>query len=94
MVSSAELEPYIYHCQVMVKDGKDIEDILRYLRKELESKVSSMFVVMQLLNIPPGEAKKLVHFSRTWNDVKERDENFQEEIFSALEALEKKNHLE
>ena len=93
MDSSLEYEPYIDHCQKMLKDGNDIEDILLYLRKELASKTSSIFVVIQLLNIPPVEAKKLVHFSKAWNDVKERDEKFHEEVFSTLEEIEKKHHL-
>lgn len=93
MDSSLEYEPYINHCRKMLENGASIEDILQYLRKEINSKVNSIFVVMQLLNISPNESKNLVHFSNVWSDVKERDEDFHEEVFSVLEDIEKKNHL-
>ena len=31
-----------------------------------------------------GEAKRAVHFSETWADVRERDEKFHEELEKAL----------
>lgn len=85
-----EYEQYVDPCKQMLLDGKSIENILKYLRTETDSKVASMAVVMQVLNITATEAKVLVHKSGVWEDRRERSEKFHEDVFSALEELNKK----
>jgi hypothetical protein len=42
-------------------------------------------VISNLMNMPIGEAKLLVHGSKIWQDVRRRDEEIHEEFYSALE---------
>ena len=88
-MSEIGFRAYIEPCKQMIQDGKTIEDILVYLRKATKSKGDSGVVIMEVLNITPGEAKRLVYTSEAWKDVRERDEKFHEDIFSALENLDK-----
>ena len=85
-----EFEHHIDPCKQMLQDGKTVDDILKYLRIETDSKVASMAVLMQVLNITPSEAKVLVHKSEVWEGRRERDEKFHEDVFSALEELNRK----
>jgi ribosomal protein S18 acetylase RimI-like enzyme len=41
----------------------------------------------RLLHISLGDAKLLVHSSRAWSDVRERDEAFEQSVVTALEQL-------
>ncbi|MCO5068797.1 MAG: hypothetical protein M9910_08990 [Kiritimatiellae bacterium] len=74
MKNQSELLRY---CQQVLKDGANQEDIVRYLRTQGLSKVTSLPVLVQVLGISLDQAKQLVHSSATWNDVRIRDEKFQ-----------------
>lgn len=84
-----EFERYIEPCKQMLQEGKTIEEILNYLKNETNSKGASIAVLVNGLNIPVEEAKRLVHFSDAWKYVKERDEKFHEDVFSTLDELDK-----
>lgn len=64
------------------------EDVLALLRKRSSSKLTSIKIVAQLLDIPISEAKLLIHTSETWKDVRPRDEDFIHEILNYLEREE------
>ncbi len=88
-MAEIEFEKYIEPCRKMLHDGASMERILKYLREETGSKVASAAVLINGLDIPAREAKQLIHLSEVWRDVKERDEDFHEDIFSALDARKK-----
>lgn len=88
-MTDIEYKQFITPCKQMLREGKTIDEVLRYLRKETNSKVVSGVVLINGLNIPSAEAKRLVHFSEAWRDMKDRDEKFHEDLFSALEELDK-----
>ena len=90
-MSSNEYTPLIDKCKQMLSDGKTIDDVLKYLRVETNSKVTSIMVVVGLLNISAGEAKLLVHRSEAWNEVRERDEKIHETIYAELDKINEKN---
>ncbi|HLO16829.1 MAG TPA: hypothetical protein VK206_18490 [Anaerolineales bacterium] len=88
-MTDIEYQQFITPCKQMLQEGKTIEEILKYLRKETNSKVVSGAVLINGLNISSAETKRLIHFSEAWRDVKERDEKFHKDLFSALEELDK-----
>lgn len=71
----------------MIQNGKNIEDVLKYLKTQSNSKIVSIAVITKIINISIGDAKLLVHTSKTWGSVRARDENFHEKIISAIEQI-------
>jgi adenine C2-methylase RlmN of 23S rRNA A2503 and tRNA A37 len=90
-MAEIEFEKYIEPCRKMLQDGESMEAILKYLRNETSSKVASTAVLINGLNIHAEEAKRLIHFSEVWRDVKEHDKKIHEDIFSALDDWKKKS---
>ena len=88
-MTDTEYEQYIVPCRQMLQDGKTMEDVLNYLRKETNSKGACVAILINGLHIPYSDAKRLVHFSEAWKDMKDRDEKFHEDLFSALEEIDK-----
>jgi hypothetical protein len=76
--------------RLLHQDGKSLEAILTYLRTESNSKVLAIIVIARVIKMSLEDAKLLVHESKTWQDVKKRDEEFHEKINSAMEKMEKK----
>jgi len=66
----------ISECKKMAAQGKNPEDILHFLRAEGCSKVTSIAILAKALEVGLGQAKEMVHTSRTWADVRERDDQF------------------
>jgi hypothetical protein len=89
-VTDIEYKQYVDPCKQMLQEGKRSDEILKYLRKETNSKVVSAAVLMNGLNLPSAEVKQLIHFSEAWADVKERDKKFHEDLFSRLEEIDKR----
>jgi ribosomal protein L7/L12 len=61
-------------CQQLLEKGQNHEEIIRFLRDQGCSKVRSIGILAELLRVGLGEAKRIVHESRAWADVRERDE--------------------
>ena len=68
-------------------EGQDLEDILAFLRQSGSSKIDSIRLLMSLEGLPLAVAKHRVHYSRTWDDVRDADETFQERAVEAAERL-------
>ncbi|MGH9223712.1 MAG: hypothetical protein ACRD2W_07970 [Acidimicrobiales bacterium] len=64
--------------------GQTWEAIVADLRSDGFSKIDCIRVTVELLRVPLGEAKRLVHFSSAWADVRNRDETFQTLAAAAL----------
>lgn len=71
--SSANHEDLVSLAQTMLSTGAELEEVLDALRACMPSPIAAMKVVRDVLRIPMDEAKQLVHFSRTWSDM--RDEH-------------------
>jgi hypothetical protein len=59
---------------------KDIEKILQYLRQNGCTKIDSVRVIAEVKGSTIDDAKLIVHYSKTWEDVQKRDE----EILDAM----------
>lgn len=71
-----QFEPVLY--------APSVERILSSLRESGFSKTQSMKTLVDIQGISLKEAKALVHSSKTWSDVYERDEDFQEMLGKSI----------
>lgn len=71
---------------VLWNRGDRWDAILATLRAEGFSKVDCIKATVDLLRLPLGEAKRVVHDSETWADVRDRDDEWQENLVAELEA--------
>jgi ribosomal protein L7/L12 len=53
----------------MRAEGRDLEEVLTALRAQCPSIIQSIKAVRDVMGIPLGEAKALVHHSSTWSDL-------------------------
>jgi hypothetical protein len=72
--------------QELWQEGHAWDDIVRILRAEGFSKIESIRATMGLLRVPLAEAKRLIHFSTAWSDVRARDNAFHSLAAAALAA--------
>lgn len=80
--------PLIQICKNKLAKGDDIESVLSFLRKKGYSKGKSITILLKMKYLPPEKiqfTKHLVHFSKTWADRRELDEEWHEKIIEALE---------
>ena len=71
----------------LIRQGKSIDEVLMFLREQGCSKIDSMWLLEDVAGMTDCEAKKAVHFSAAWNDVRDRDEQFQEELIKETKKL-------
>lgn len=64
-------------CRAVLEQGGCVEDVVRLLRDQGLSKVHSMKMLVDLGLADLGEAKRIVHESATWGDIRARDDDFQ-----------------
>ena len=67
-----------------VRDGSAMEVTLARLREVGASKVESIRALVDGTRMSLADAKRTVHFSAVWTDLKERDEKFWDELESGL----------
>ena len=63
-----------------LQEGATTETILELLRSKGASKIESIRALCDGARMPLADAKRVVHFSSAWADVKERDEKFWDEL--------------
>jgi hypothetical protein len=63
----------------LLKSGKP-EDVIKFLRQSGCSKALSVGMLSSILACNSHEAKRMVHFSETWADARQSDEQFHAEI--------------
>ncbi len=73
------------HYKRLLESGASLEEILSELRRKGLSKVESIAALARISGMPPGRAKKVVHHSRAWSDLREDHERFEESLGDALE---------
>ncbi|QPF93286.1 hypothetical protein [Bradyrhizobium commune] len=75
----------IDRCRAMIVAGNGAGDeLIAYLRAEGCHKIESIAVLREVLNVNLGEAKRLVHCSPTWADVRQRDDKFHDQFSTIL----------
>ena len=71
---------------VLWDDGDRWDVILARLRAEGFSKIDCIKATVELLRLPLAEAKRIVHDSETWVDVRQRDDEWQDGLVAELDA--------
>ena len=72
-------------------DGKATDDALAELRASGASIVECMFAVQRFRRCDLAEAKKIVHFSSAWADMREQHDRFHDELERAAEETTDEN---
>jgi hypothetical protein len=67
-------------CREKLAGGATLEEVIQILRERGFSKVQSIKALVDLGQTEMSEAKRIVHSSPTWADVRERDEDFQRRL--------------
>jgi len=71
----------------LLRDGSDLESVLRELRSIGADKIDSIRIVKSSLKLSMGEAKNLVDSSQAWVDRFENDQAFHATVFDAAAHL-------
>lgn len=71
-------------CRALLARGAAIEELLRALRDRGATKMESIKALVDLDVASLREAKSYVHLSRTWSDVRERDDQLHAALHSAM----------
>jgi hypothetical protein len=66
-------------------NGVERDEILRTLRADGFSKCDAIGMSVEVLRLPLGEAKRLVHVSAAWLDARERDERLHDALARDLQ---------
>lgn len=74
------MDDVLSKCRAVLGRGGSAEDIVRLLRDQGCSKVHSMKALVELGLADLGDAKRIVHGSPTWADVREQHDEFQRKL--------------
>ena len=66
--------------------GARWDEILEALRNEGLSKVDCIQATVEILRLPLADAKRIVHESRAWADLRERDDEFHDTLEATFRA--------
>lgn len=76
-------------CREMLRTGATVDDVLGIMRREGESRVASIGLLMELTGMSLREAKTAVHMSSVWGDLRNETETFHEQLEQTAERLRK-----
>jgi ribosomal protein L7/L12 len=71
-------------CRALRARGFSDEDLMTFFRAEKCSKIDSIAVLREVLDLSLAEGKALVHLSKAWGDVRERDDAFHDALHEAM----------
>ena len=74
-------------CQAMINQKNDRESIISFLRKKGCEKLDSILILSEATSLKFEQAKNLVHFSKTWKDRREKDDDLHDKILDVLEEI-------
>jgi hypothetical protein len=72
-------------------DGKTTDDALAELRASGASIMECIRAVRQFRRCDLAEAKKIVHFSSAWADMREQHDRFHDELERAVQEISDEN---
>ncbi len=85
MIAEETYKSLLEDSRRMLLDNSDLESILSFLRQHECTMVDSMRMVAELQSVDIGEAKRLVHFSETWSDVRLQNEAVHEALLKEFD---------
>jgi ribosomal protein L7/L12 len=73
----------------MMRAGASVDDLLNLMRREGQSRIVSISLLMELTGMRLRDAKTAVHKSPVWEDVRSETETFQEKLEQAAQQMQK-----
>ncbi len=80
MITDDQLNLLLERSRQILLASDEMESALQYLRQNGCTKVDSMRVIVKLQDLTLDDAKRIVHFSKTWEDVRKRDEELHDQM--------------
>ena len=71
----------------MFERGDDVEAVLRFLRQRGCSKLDSIKALVASKEMNLADAKRVAHLSKTWEDRRQSDEEFEKAFWEQLIRL-------
>ena len=93
MLSNDDFHTLLNVARQMLETGQDLETILRSLRQNGCTQVDCIRIVMDLNDSTLEEANSLVHYSKAWEDMRERTEKVHNAFIDCLEELQNDSGL-
>lgn len=87
LTESSVWKKYLQESRRMYDTGRSTEDILAWLREQGATKVESIRLLIELAGVANEEAKMIVHWSDTWRDTREADEELQASVEESARLL-------
>ena len=81
------LESLLPKCNEILSQEDDVESVLSFLRQRGCSKLDSIKALIILKGLNLADAKRAVHLSHTWEDVRQRDEEFEMAFWTEFTRL-------
>lgn len=78
------MQSYVVQYQTLYETGTNIETILMELRKVGCSPIQSMWVICQIQQISLEDAKRTLHFSKAWADMRDEHNRFHTSLEESL----------
>ncbi|MFI5591503.1 hypothetical protein ACIA5G_41080 [Amycolatopsis sp. NPDC051758] len=83
MIDAAGYDRFLAEARTALAAGITLDTVLTQLRRRGFSQVDSVRAVRALTGAPLAEAKDRVHVSPAWADVRERTEQFHQDLAEA-----------
>lgn len=93
MISDDDFHTLLNAARQMLEAGKELETIIRILRQNGCTQVDCIRIVMDLNDSTLEEANSLVHYSKAWEDMRERTEKVHNAFIDCLEELQNDSGL-
>ena len=74
----------IQRSKQMLNEGETLENVLSFLRHNQCSKTQTIVLLKEIQNISLDKSKTRVHFSQTWQDTRESDEELNQRFHEIL----------
>jgi hypothetical protein len=74
----------ISDCKRLLASGNDEQKIVIFLREQGCSVIESIAIVSKSMDLDLNAAKKLVHFSKAWEDMREAHDKLHEDLEQAI----------
>lgn len=85
MVTSERFREVVAAARADAGPSRDLELAMRRMRSEGFSPIESIKGLMIIADIPLAEAKRTLHLSQTWADLREDQENFHQRLADEAE---------
>lgn len=85
MVAGERFQDVVAAARADAGPSRDLEIAMRRMRSEGFTPIECIKGLMIIAEIPLAEAKRILHFSETWADIREDQERFQRSLADEAE---------